>query len=421
MTYEFEYLMHLFSCGSRGVIPQPPRRPLNYERLIQLAQEHSVLPLVGAALSKTAGIGFPIEKRQAPLSTTRVMAFSNYIRRRQVLNLLHSFEKAGIQAMLLKGYAVADLYAEPDCRISSDTDIYVERKNEKRAYKLLKEHGCKVTPRSPISHHAICEHPQMGYIELHVLLYDETTGDIWFKKTDGQKLLQETYEKHYSPEGSYLTLGKTDNLIFLVLHMVKHFIHSGISLRQMMDIALYLKTYRFQIDSERFWSTLESLRYKKLVNTVLSALVSFGSFSPDDFAGYERVDDVAVSALVHDLEIGGWLGGNETEERKAARYRYNRSRYMKNRNTFIFWCHMLRRTFFRCFYAAIPSRTTLEANFPYAQKTTWLIPIAWIQHMFSCVLRLLLGKFDAGIASRMEQSSENKETRVQLFKLLQMM
>lgn len=420
MTYEFEYLMHLFSCGARGMSPQPPRQPVDYDRLMRLAHEQSVLPLIGAALSGASSIFFPTEKKQALLNSTRSMAFSNYLRKRQILNLLLDFQKAGIQAVLLKGFAAADMYAEPDCRISCDTDIYVERKDEKRAYELLKEHDCIVIPRSPLSHHAVCRQEKMGHIELHVSLYDAFAEDIWFGVANEKKLPQEPFEWQVFAEGACLTLGKTDNLLFLALHMIKHFIYSGISLRQMMDIALNMKTHRRQIDFKRFWDILESLKYKKMMNAVLSVLVSFCGFSPDDFWGFEPQDDTVVSALLSDLEAGGWLGKNETEGRKDAGYGYNRLRFLETRNPFSYWCYMSKRIVIRCFHAALPPRDALENSFPYAQKASCLLPIAWIHHILSGALRLLLGKPDAGIALHKRRASDKKDARMQLFRLMQM-
>ena len=54
---------------------------------------------------------------------------------------------AGIPALLIKGYAVADCYAAPDCRMSGDTDLLIEPKNEKRACAFMKANGFAVERR----------------------------------------------------------------------------------------------------------------------------------------------------------------------------------------------------------------------------------------------------------------------------------
>ncbi len=418
MTYDFEYMLHLFACGARGMTPKPPRKAVDFERLIQLAIEQSVLPLVGAALCHAPDSGFPPEKLQSLVNSARMIAVSNFMKRRINFKLLKDFEEAGIQAVLLKGYPLADLYAEPDFRISSDTDIYVDIKDEKRAYQLLREHGCKVNPRSPLSHHAVCEHPQIGQIELHAILYGRIVEDVWFDTMDDRQYIQEDYEKYESQEGHCLTLGKTDNLIFLVLHMTKHFIAGGVSLRQMMDIALYLKAYRDQIDLQRFFCILDSLKYRDLLKTVLSMQVSYCGFSPDDFIGYTKADDSAVSALLEDLEAGGWLGMKETVERSDTWYRYSRSKYLKKKNVFFYWFYMMKRSFIRCVHALFPPRAALEARFPYAKKTMWLIPFAWTQQLFLRIMQLLHGKFHVEVAAHAAKAYE--KDRFALLKLMKM-
>ena len=420
MTYEFEYLMHLYACGARGGIAQPPCCPVDYDRLMQLAGEQAVLPLVGAALARAPDTGFPDEKRRILLETTRGMAVQNYIRRRLILKLLRDFDKAGIQAVLLKGYGVAETYAEPDCRISSDTDIYVDIRDEKRAIKFLREHGCTVIPRWSISHHASCEHPQMGHIELHVILYDENTGNIWFHKMDGRQFVQEAYEKRESEDGAYLALGRTDNLIFLALHMIKHFISGGISLRQMMDIALYFKKYRAGIDVKRFWDILDSLKYQNLMNAILSAMVGYCGFSQDDFVGSVKADEAVVSALLDDLETGGWLGFNEKEVRQGAKHMYNRIKHIEKTSVYAYWCCMIRRCASRYVHALFPSRAALVSKYPCAGKTIWLVPVAWSRQLLTGFRRLIHGKLETGFVTQVGQISVVARDRVALFKLMRM-
>ena len=421
MTYEFEYMMHLFSCGALGNPPLPPRQEVDFAQVLELAQDHSVLPLVGAAISKSPDLGLPGDMVTSLVQITRGSALTNYMRRRQVLKLLEAFEAAGIQAILLKGYAISDLYAEPDFRISCDTDIYVKMEDETKALMLLSDHGCSVTPRTPISHHALCEHPQMGHIELHVLLHDEIVEDVWFSKMKDQDLVQEAYEKWSTPEGSYLALGRTDHLIFLTLHMIKHFILSGISLRQMTDIGLYIKNYRSQIDQARFWAILDRLKYRQLMNTIFSILVSYCGFTPDMLMGYQSADAASVAALLEDLETGGWLGQNEEEERKDAWLSYNRAKFTEKQNTFSYWGYMAKRKAAVYLPAIFPPRAVLSNQYPFAGKAALLVPVAWIRYIFSRLVKKAAGSHDAPPIEPPGQNPADKDDRVQLFKLMRMM
>lgn len=422
MTYEFEYLMHLFACGSLGAKVMPPRRPVDFDRLCRLAQEHSVLPLAGAALCDAPDMGFPADKVRELVKNTRAQALSNYARRRLVLKLLADFETAGIRAVLLKGYSAADLYAQPDCRVSCDTDIYVDKQDEKRACQLLREHGCTVRPRTSTSAHAACEHLQMGHIELHAILYDEVVKDVWFGRIREEQIIREPYERHAGEDGAYLKLGKTDQAIFLALHMAKHFIRSGASLRQMMDIALHLKEYRSHMDAKRFWDTLKAMRYDKLLGTALGAMIVYCGFSPDDFPGLDEAGGAAVSAYLDDLEAGGWLGKKEGKQRVEASFKYHRTRFTQTRTPLAYWAHVARHNAARWFRMVFPQRHYLVEKYPFAKGSAWRTALAWVRHSADGVYKLLHGRTEVtSLGVRKDRVSADENDRSRLYKMLGMM
>lgn len=421
MTFEFEYLLHLLTCGAKGTTPKPPRQHVNYDCLIQLAQEQAVLPIVGAALGSARHTAFPIEKVQALAARTRSLALTNYVKKELILKLLNDFEEAGIQAVLLKGYTLADLYAEPNCRVSSDTDIYIDIKDEKRAYKLLREHGCKVNPRSSHNHHAVCEHPQMGSIELHVLLYNDFFEFIWSGKIDERQFVAEKYETCKTAEHSYLALGKTDNLIYLALHMVKHFIFDRTNLRQMMDFALYLQYYQTQIDINRFWETLESLKCRKLVNTILNVMVTYCDFCFDNLEGFMKAEADETSVLIADLEANGFIDRVDSKRRNDACKMYSRSIYLEKNSLFSYRCYMLKRRAISYMDILFPPIKALTGQYPYIRKMKWLTPIAWIQHMLTLFQHLLRRIHGNNNAAHKNQAIHEKADRYQLFRLMHML
>ena len=54
------------------------------------------------------------------------------------LNVFDEAMKKGIKVCILKGVALASLYANPDYRISSDTDILIDKKDEKKMAKFFR-------------------------------------------------------------------------------------------------------------------------------------------------------------------------------------------------------------------------------------------------------------------------------------------
>lgn len=61
----------------------------------------------------------------------------------------------------------------------------------------------------------------------------------------------------------YYAMEPTDNLLFLTYHMLKHFIYNGMSLRMMMDNALFAKQHLQSIDRERYVDILDATMIQK--------------------------------------------------------------------------------------------------------------------------------------------------------------
>lgn len=275
MTNEFKALMQLVGAAAQGKAVSGLPDDLDWQKIERLADEQAVQTLLGYALKLSPGLACPEELRKRLVGQMRQLAFSNNAWKVSILRLIQQMNDAGIPALLIKGYAVADCYAAPDCRMSGDTDLLIEPKNEKRACAFMKANDFAVERRWTNGHHDVCQHPQMGCVELHVMLYDEIVEDVWFGRMDGREFVCEPPIEAETPDGCYRTLGYTDHMIFLMLHLIKHFIMTGMSLRMMLDVALFFSHHAGRIDSARFWKTMESLKYGTIAQSILWAMVRY--------------------------------------------------------------------------------------------------------------------------------------------------
>lgn len=381
MTYDFEYLMHLIGCCSQGKPVQPPRQIVDWSALFRLANEQQVMPLLAYALKQTPDTSCPAELKERAITEMRSAAISNMMRIDGIMKLLDSFERQGIRAVLLKGYDVAQEYRAPECRISVDTDLWINPKDEKRACEFLKQQGFKVEPRWKNGHHSVCHHPRLGCVELHVILYDEIVEDVWFNGTDGREFVREPLVRKVIAEGEYYALGQTDSLIFLTLHMVKHFIMTGMSLKMILDVALYYKNHAHTIDIDRFWTTLRDLKYDVFIATVFRAMIRYFGFLEQDFLRKLDVDPEAVSLILTDLESGGWMGMKDKENREDGWHAYNRERMLETRSDKGYRAYMRRWQMPNYLKAVFPSIDQLSKRYPYISARPWLVPYAWIHRL----------------------------------------
>jgi hypothetical protein len=413
--------MDLFACGTMGTHACCMDGFTEWEDVLRLAKEQSVYFTVLYAIKRMPACNVEQTRINELFSELKTIAVSSFARRIMTMKLLKEFESSGMRAVLLKGYAIAALYDSPDSRISGDIDIYIDAKDEKKAQNFLREHGFEVLPRDKRSHHAICLHPEMGYLELHTSLYDEIVADVWFRQRGKQKFIEEPFEKITIEDGTYYTLGQTDNLIFLALHMIKHFIENGMSLRLIMDLALTYRANKEEQNLLRFWQVMEQLEYAYFIKTVLCIANEFLHLSIQHIPDCTEVKKQDIMAVLDDLETGGWLGYNDKASRDEGWYEYNRQKLTNDRGRIGYYVYMNRWNIKGYFRAIFPPRTILAYRFPYVQRSIFLVPVAWVHRAVSRGFTYVLqGKMSAFTIQNENKLSDVARKRIALFRQIKM-
>lgn len=415
----FEYLIKLAAAGASGESIQLSE--LNWCEVLQYASEQHILPLLACAVKDSPALECPDQIREYLLGTMRNSASINMIRRQRIMHLVEEMESAGIHVRLLKGYAISDCYAYPDCRDSVDADLLISVKQEKQACELFEKHGFKVKPREATSQHAICQHAKYGMVELHVRLYAELIEDVWFQGMNEDDLLKEDEIKRSSDDGAYNTLGNTDHLIFLVLHLLKHFIFGGLTIKMMLDIALHFKRNKDSIDVERFWQVMQKLNYSTFVSSVLQIMTTYGSFEISDFPGIEQVDSINVQMLLEDLTQGGYMGAKEKEARYISGMAYNRQLLLKNKSQGQYSLYMLLWKIRTGAKYMFPSIKQLQIEYPVTKRHKVCIPFVWLFHMIAFpIKKVRKGVIQRDIISCNKDKANGSQKRMEMFRALGM-
>lgn len=260
MTQEFRDMLYLIGAEVSGKEYNPDHK-LNIEGILRAAAVQGVRTLV-----------FPqLEKRCPDECAKYTPAFwgeiGSGIRRNAFqLKTLSELKKKGIRVCLIKGIAAAATYPHPEYRISSDTDILIDEKDEAAVLAFLKENGYSVEPRrSKNEHHTKARHPIGGLLEVHVQLYSIPTQKMILS---GMELYGEEYKIESFDECEVYTLGTNDALMYLTAHYLKHLVDEGGGVRQMLDLLLYMKKYESEIDFEKYNSAMQALGYEKLIDVV---------------------------------------------------------------------------------------------------------------------------------------------------------
>ena len=413
-------LIRLVSAGAKGESVNDLQ--VDWPSVMSLAAEQNVEVLIACALLHSPEIACPAPLRAYLLNCMRTESAANLIRKARILALLDDLKLAGIEAQILKGYAVSRVYKYPESRKSVDTDLFISIEQEEKCAHFFREQGFRVDPRPSTSHHTICQHPKLGMVELHISLYAELVRDVWFQDLEDVKNVTEAPLQVNDPEGSFETLGHTDQLIFLTLHMVKHFILDALTLRMMLDLAMYFAHNRAYIDASRFWNIMEKLRYRKLVSSVLWTMVQFGGFHPEEFPGLSPEAPEEIHRILEDMLEDGYLGFRQKDQRQESGMEYNRQLQLKDKSQGQYMWYMLIHKFRGSMKAMFPALEQLKRKYPVIKKYRIAIPCVRLYHAFSYALRkLCMGSLQRDIHSENSTQSEIVKKRMRLFKSLDML
>jgi len=215
--------------------------------------------------------------------------------------------------------------------------------------------------------------PVGGLLEVHVALNGELFERLAF---NDMVTYDEPYETVTIGKNTIHTLGINDNLIYLTAHYIRHFVNGGSSIRQMMDLLLYMKKYEDKIDFARYNKLLKELKYDKLIDAVKSIGTKY--FGMDFKVGSKEL----VSVLLEDCEKCG-LFGSSSDHSTNVNNSFFASRQVVSslKLKMLFWFKSEHTLLSRLF----PNQKTLiKMGYKYA-KNKFLIPFAWIHKLFDYV------------------------------------
>lgn len=377
MSSNFEDVLYLFSCGALGKEPSV-KHNINFDEVYKISLKQGIWGVVFLSIKKLYENGkVNIEKDSFELWEKEFFARAvKQLKKRGIIaEVLLDMKQNGISSYLLKGDIVAQYYNEPLSRVSSDTDIYVGENKINEAEKIFEKHGFKVCFRSPLEHHTVCKHTVAGDVDLHVTFHDECFEKNYFK---GYTEVKEKGIEYQIDNYKYISLGATDNAIFLFLHWVKHFLSCGTGIRQIMDFFVFWKNNSQYINKEEFSKMLVDLGFSKLYAASVNVCLKYLQFDEAEIDTFDfEVDEFFVSWLLTDIEQGGVFG--KLERRKLTiQYLFGNNRVSEiGQNTVFQYMKLYFNTF---------KYDTLSRKYHYLANNKILLPIAYLNRMFDIMI-----------------------------------
>lgn len=365
MTNHFKNMLSLFAQNATGS-PFQQCGEIDVEEIRRLSVSQGIWTLVCPELGKVADIS----KYQMGFFKTVAQGIA---RKEFNLKMIKNLEDAGIRCCILKGAAVSGLYKDPECRISGDTDILIDPKDEKKLIRILKENGYTVEDREMYDHHTQATHPVGGLLEAHIDLYSETTAKFLF---GGKEMYSEDWMQIDIGGKMYHTLGVNDGLMYLTAHYIKHLVNEGGGVRQIMDLLLYIEKYAEKIDVDRYNRILKELRYDGLLEVIKTIGSKYFGFS------YDIKNEELAEKVLTDSEVGG-IFGFETKDRKRFYAEYCKIREAQPKYKNLFTKKSEKNILVKLFPSS--ARLVTYQGYGYA-KNKFLVPVAWIHRYFDIIL-----------------------------------
>ena len=341
-----------------------PAENVDWPAVFALAGQQKLLPILFEAVRKMPAA----EENVALFAVTKQQVIGQVlnqtVRSAEFADLYRKLRKAGLRPIVVKGQLCSHLYPLKDHRISADDDLYISDVEFMACHEQLLANGLTTdTPTDELATADEVSYTKNGsplYIELHRHLFDSAE--------DAHDELNHFFADLNPVEiDGFLAMPPHEHLLYLILHAYKHFVRSGIGLRQFCDIGLWARAYHGEIDWQRLHEQCESVHAAAFAAAAFRIARDYLGIEFDLPAPWG--DAVDVEPLLHDSLCGGVYGSNDLTRLHSSTVTLNAVKASRTGEK----SSVLRTVF--------PKREYLERNYPYLKKRPYLLPVAWAQRL----------------------------------------
>lgn len=252
-----------------------PYGDVDYEEVLRLATEQSVVGLVAAGMEHVVDLKIPQEIMLQFIGSTLQLEQWNKAMNAFIADTVRLLRDADVHTLLVKGQGVAQCYERPLWRACGDVDFYLDKENYERAKVFLLPRAQHVEDEDlPRLHLGMTI--DNWIVELHGTMYtkisrrmnlvsDEVHRDVFW----GGNV------RPWDDDGVEVLLPGADSDVVIVFnHFMNHFYIEGVGVRQICDWCRLLWTFRGDLDLK-----LLEARIRKA--GLMAEWRAFGAFAVD--------------------------------------------------------------------------------------------------------------------------------------------
>ena len=360
-TTETQFLHIAKAAVSGGTLPT---EGVNWPAIFTLANQQKLLPILFEAVRKTSAA----EENAALFAVTKQQVIGQVlnqtVRSAEFADLYRKFRAAGLHPIVVKGQLCSRLYPQTDHRISADDDLLIPDGEFMACHEQLLANA--LTTDTPADELPTAD--EVSYTKKDSPLYIELHRHLFDSSEDAHDELNHFFTDINPVEiDGFLAMPPHEHLLYLLLHAYKHFVRSGIGLRQFCDIGLWARAYHAEIDWQRLHDQCASVHAATFAEAAFRIAKDYLGIEFDLPAPWDGSID--VEPLLHDTLCGGVYGSNDLTRLHSSTVTLNAVKASRTGEK----SSVLRTVF--------PKREYLERRYPYLKKRPYLLPVAWAQRL----------------------------------------
>ncbi len=347
----------------------------DWEEIFKLASMHKVEPLIYESAYKTESFKEQDQNFIKHFKTTSMQIIYSQIQRSdRFLQLYRKFKQEEIKILVFKGIILRELYPIPDERISGDEDLLIEKKDLKKAIKILEENDMERAlsdEEEADVYHYFCKKTGL-HLELHTTLFGE-------KSTTNRKM-EEIFATVFQDIDT-ISISNVDvhtfsldkHFLYIICHAIKHFVSCGTGIRQICDISMYINKHHEIINWDYIWKEIADLGYDTLLVNLLQIAIDYLDLDENKIIYPKNKNRYYINTkdLLEDIMDGGVYGASTQARLNAA----NMSLDALNKES---------KSKIKSNLAAIfPKAENLKGRYKYLEKYPILLPVAWGSRIFT--------------------------------------
>ena len=360
-TNETQFLHIAKAAISGGNLPT---ENVDWPAIFTLANQQKLLPILFEAVRKT-----PLaEENVALFAVTKQQVIGQVlnqtVRTAEFADLYRKLRSTGLRPIVVKGQLCSCLYPLKDHRISADDDLYILDAEFMACHKLLLVNG--LTTDTPDDELATAD--EVSYTKKDSPIYIELHRHLFDSSEDAHDELNHFFADLTPVEmDGFLTMPSHEHLLYLILHAYKHFVRSGIGLRQFCDIGLWARAYYTEINWQHLHNQCASVHAATFAAAAFHIAREYLGITFDLPAPWDG--SINVEPLLHDTLCGGVYGSNDYTRLHSSTVTLNAIKASRTGEKS------------SVLSTVLPKRAYLERRYPYLKKHPYLLPVAWVQRI----------------------------------------